>query len=81
MPIYEFKCQECHRVFDLLVFSGDDVEMACPDCGSVEISKLISAASHTVGRSGGRSQGQGGVTTRTCGSGACGTIDIPGPKR
>jgi len=79
MPIYEFKCQECGRVFDLLVFSGDEAEMRCPDCGSAEISKLISAASHTVGRGGGQSQG--GVTTRTCDSGACGTIDVPGPKR
>ena len=80
MPIYEFKCQSCGRVFDLLIFSGEKVEMKCPDCGSLEVTKLISAANHTFGVSTLRAKdgGPGGVTNNVCQSGSCTTIDIPG---
>ena len=81
MPIYEFSCDKCGRVFDLMVLGGDRVEMKCPDCGSQEVTKLISHTSHTMGVSTLRTGdgGRGGVTTRQCGdSNSCTTIDIPG---
>jgi len=82
MPIYEFSCQACGRVFDLLVLAGDQAELKCPDCGGQDIVKLMSAASHTFGQSNYKCQGgPGGVTTRNCGSGSCTTIDIPGRER
>ena len=81
MPIYEFSCDSCGRVFDLMVLGGAEVEMKCPDCGSQEITKLMSATSHTFGQSTLRTGdgGRGGVTTKSCGeSNSCTTIDIPG---
>jgi len=79
MPIYEFECQACGRVFDLMVLGQDQVEMKCPDCGSAEINKLMSAVSHNFGLSNYKYKGKpGGVKTNVCDSGSCTTIDIPG---
>ncbi|HEY3368641.1 MAG TPA: zinc ribbon domain-containing protein [Symbiobacteriaceae bacterium] len=44
MPIYEYKCNTCERVFDELVpreTSGDLLK--CPGCGNVGAKRLISA--------------------------------------
>ena len=81
MPIYEFSCDECGRVFDLMILGQGQVEMKCPDCGCAEVTKLISTTSHTVGLSTLRTGdgGRGGVTTNSCGgSNTCTTFDIPG---
>jgi putative FmdB family regulatory protein len=43
MPIYEFACQDCKKVFSCLVGVGSDSEEpACPRCGGANLSKLIS---------------------------------------
>lgn len=81
MPIYEFSCDRCGKVFDLMVMGGSEVEMKCPECGGEELTKLMSATNHTFGQSNLRTGdgGKGGVTTRSCGSeSSCTTIDIPG---
>ena len=43
MPIYEFRCADCARVFDTLVrrMSADGV--MCPFCGGSKLTRLISA--------------------------------------
>ncbi len=33
MPLYEFRCPACDRVFEELRRAGDEGEAACPDCG------------------------------------------------
>ncbi|HOO14934.1 MAG TPA: zinc ribbon domain-containing protein [Candidatus Marinimicrobia bacterium] len=45
MPIYEFECQNCGRVFEELVFSKNFSEngITCPHCGFKQAKKLISA--------------------------------------
>ena len=40
MPIYEYRCSDCQREFELLVRSGDEV--ICPECGSRQLDKLVS---------------------------------------
>lgn len=42
MPIYEYKCEECETVSDILVKSISSPEVECPDCQSDKMSKLIS---------------------------------------
>ena len=43
MPIYEFACQDCKKIFSFLVGVGSDSEEpACPRCGGANLSKLIS---------------------------------------
>lgn len=42
MPIYEFKCGQCGKEFERLVFSGNDDPENCPACGSAETRKILS---------------------------------------
>ena len=43
MPIYEYRCQECGREFELFVRAADKrSEPVCPECGSTRVSKAVS---------------------------------------
>jgi putative FmdB family regulatory protein len=33
MPLYEFQCPACDRVFEELRRAGDEGQAVCPDCG------------------------------------------------
>jgi putative FmdB family regulatory protein len=33
MPLYEFQCPACDRVFEELRRAGDEADASCPDCG------------------------------------------------
>ncbi|MBW1858194.1 MAG: zinc ribbon domain-containing protein [Deltaproteobacteria bacterium] len=54
MPIYEFKCNKCEKIFEQLIFSSDEEEkLACPSCGKRNTSRLMSSfSSGTVSSSG-----------------------------
>jgi len=52
MPLYEYRCGACGAEFDFLVRSNTTV--ACPDCGSVSLERLISAPFFRVVRRLGR---------------------------
>ncbi|MFH1415387.1 MAG: zinc ribbon domain-containing protein [Elusimicrobiota bacterium] len=41
MPIYEFKCNRCSKKFEFLVMAGKEEKIACPECNSEDIKKLI----------------------------------------
>ncbi|MDD4169590.1 MAG: zinc ribbon domain-containing protein [Desulfotomaculaceae bacterium] len=43
MPIFEYKCSQCEKIFEVLFLAGHDKNVVCPDCGSSELKKLISA--------------------------------------
>jgi putative FmdB family regulatory protein len=46
MPIYDYKCQECGEVVELLMSVPGDSEIpVCPHCGSHNMEKLVSAPS------------------------------------
>jgi putative FmdB family regulatory protein len=42
MPIYEYRCRDCRKVFEVLVRGGD--VPSCPQCGGSSLDKLITAA-------------------------------------
>ena len=45
MPIYEYRCAECGRLFEKLVFAGEkEEEIQCPSCGAAEAQRQMSAA-------------------------------------
>jgi len=44
LPIYEYKCNECDQVFDVLQKIGSDPVKDCIHCGG-KVKKLISASS------------------------------------
>ncbi|MDF9406916.1 MAG: Zinc ribbon domain protein [Pelotomaculum sp. PtaB.Bin013] len=43
MPIFEYKCGECEKVFEVLQLAGQEKGIKCPDCGGSNLKKLISA--------------------------------------
>lgn len=50
MPIYEFRCKQCGKVFEVLFFSlSEKQEVLCPDCHSGEVDKLMSVFGGTFG--------------------------------
>ncbi len=49
MPIFEYICQECHRLFEALVLGSRQPE--CPYCHSRELRQQLSAFSVGASRS------------------------------
>ena len=50
MPIYEYKCQECGEVSEILLRSTDSQAARCPNCGSHNLDRLLSVPSLLKGR-------------------------------
>ena len=70
MPIYEFKCGACGRVFEELVKMGSTGEgLTCPSCGCGEVEKKMSACNSKVASSNACPIGD---------SGACGMAETGG---
>src|SRR5688572_5080909 len=42
MPIYEYRCKSCNRVFEKLVRAGAPDGQPCPECGGAETKRLLS---------------------------------------
>lgn len=46
MPIYEFKCSDCQKIFSVLIgMTADTSDDPCPNCGSKKSTKLVSRVS------------------------------------
>jgi putative FmdB family regulatory protein len=52
MPIYEYQCQACGAVFEILQKISDPLLKKCPECGKSKLKKLLSAPSFRLGGSG-----------------------------
>lgn len=78
MPIYEFRCLTCGKVFELLKLKRDDeaIKMKCPTCGSPEIERVLSTVNVGTSVRGSKTR----ATMKSCSSGTCGTIEVPGRK-
>ncbi len=51
MPIYEFYCSDCHRIFSFLSRSVDtQKEPACPRCGRAALTRRVSSFAISKGR-------------------------------
>ena len=44
MPIYDYKCRECGKVSEMFLRSPDSKDIKCPNCGSDNLERLISAS-------------------------------------
>ncbi len=45
MPIYEYRCNDCHRRVSILIRSSSESPLTCPSCGSSELTRLFSSFS------------------------------------
>ena len=53
MPIYEYRCRNCQRRFELLrTFSQKDESAPCPACGATEIRRELSVIAAPTGGDG-----------------------------
>jgi putative FmdB family regulatory protein len=71
MPLYEYRCGDCGRLFERLVRSWNEA-VDCPSCASAQVEKQVSTFAFTGtdgGHGGGTRMGGGGSC---CGRGGCG---------
>ncbi|MFP4159116.1 MAG: FmdB family zinc ribbon protein [Desulfobacterales bacterium] len=52
MPIYEYQCEDCKKVFEAIVMGSDPEAPVCDKCGSRRVARRMSAA-NTIGSSSG----------------------------
>jgi len=50
MPIYEYKCQNCNKDFEIIVSINDDKNPQCPFCQSNETKKNLSIFSSNINK-------------------------------
>lgn len=43
MPLFEYRCADCHRDFELLIRPSETA--CCPTCGEANVEKLFSETS------------------------------------
>jgi len=80
MPIYEFRCQECRRTVELLALKkGDLLELECPHCHSENLERVLSKVNVNTNSPSGTQPPA--VENRSCASGSCSTITLPGHTR
>lgn len=59
MPIYEYRCQTCGKVYEQFRRMADaDRDLECPECRSKEVERLFSAFSTAGGCGGGEGRGR-----------------------
>lgn len=73
MPIYEYKCEECGTISDILIKNRANVSpIECPKCQSGRMNKLISIPGTMVSKSSSdfaappACPNQGGCNSRSC---------------
>jgi len=85
MPIYEYQCQECGELSEILQKLSDAPATTCPACGAEALTKQVSAAGFRLAGGGwyetdfkkdgqrNLKQGDGGQgSSGGCSGGACG---------
>lgn len=53
MPLFEFECQVCGKVFEVRVTAARPTPVACPACQSTRLERLWSPFSSPASSSGG----------------------------
>ncbi len=66
MPIYEYRCQECKKDFEYLVFRNQEPE-ECTACGSPKVSRLMSACGFVCKGGGGETVSSSASVGSSCG--------------
>lgn len=74
MPLFDFHCTSCDRVFEALV--RGEARVSCPDCGAVVVERLQPVPARPASRGGDALPDLGKFGPPSgggcCGGGACG---------
>jgi putative FmdB family regulatory protein len=65
MPVYEYECGGCDKIFEVQQRIADAPLMVCPDCGG-EVRKLISMSSFQLKGGGWFTDGYSGAASGKC---------------
>lgn len=72
MPIFDFRCGACGRVFETLI--RGEKKPLCPDCGSTDAAKLPSRFGFASGStSAGEGKASSGSSCGSCRASSCST--------
>ncbi|HIE12748.1 MAG TPA: zinc ribbon domain-containing protein [Desulfotomaculum sp.] len=76
MPIFEFRCLQCGKLFEKLFLDQQaEIELKCPRCGADSLDRVISRANPVMGTKGKKTT----LTTKSCSPGSsCMTLEVPG---
>ena len=67
MPIYEYVCEDCHRLFEKIVRKREEA-ISCPSCGSGRYRIQFSVTAASAKRGNGEAAGPScACTPTTCG--------------
>jgi len=85
MPMYEYKCNKCEKVFTVMQrMDAGTSGLSCPECKGTELTKLISStfspesskamppSFESAAAKMPTGMGGGGCSSGMCGSGMCG---------
>jgi putative FmdB family regulatory protein len=64
MPVYEYECPTCEKVFEVQQRMSDDPLSSCPDCGG-DVKKLVSMSSFHLKGGGWYSDGYSSASKKT----------------
>lgn len=68
MPVYEYECQTCEKVFELQQKISDEPLKTCPDCQG-EVKKLVSMSSFQLKGGGWYADGYASASAAKAGNG------------
>jgi len=72
MPIYDYRCDDCGKIYDVFHKVREVVDdVVCPDCGSTNHTRLISAPNVSVGMASSADVTTGCSAGDVCCGGAC----------
>lgn len=71
MPLYEYRCLACGRLFERLVRSWNE-STSCPACASAQVEKQVSTFAFAGTDGGGSAPMSMGGGGSCCGRGGCG---------
>jgi len=75
MPIFEYKCRKCNKIFEELILSSNSTnEIKCSECGNKDVIKLFSNfSSNPSEESSDFDLGSTSSSCPTCSTNTCGT--------
>ncbi len=69
MPIFEFVCKDCEKIFEELIFGINTDGVVCPTCGSKQVRKKMSTFASKSGNDG-ASLSFGSSSAASCSTGS-----------
>lgn len=71
MPIFEYECAKCKKVFEVICSGGTSERVTCPECSSAKVNKLLSCFSVGSAATGAGPDGKSSNACTSCATRNC----------